>query len=104
MTTEQTHKAMVETLTGIIDRQGRQISELTQQVKEMAAQIAWFQRQMFGRKCEKNINIDSGPKLFDSVGIELESKDGKQEEPVPEPVMETITRKSQKGTKKPRQT
>lgn len=104
MTTGQTHDAIVESLTKVIDRQGRQISELTRQVKEMAAQIAWFQRQMFGRKSEKNICIDNGPNLFDSAGIELEGEENRPEGPQPEPETETITRKSQKGTKKPRQT
>lgn len=104
MTTEQTLQLMVTTLTKVNEQQGRQISELTQQVKELTAQIAWFQRQMFGRKSEKNINIDNGPNLFDSAGVELEGEDNKPEEPQTEPVMETITRKSQKGTKKPRQT
>ena len=104
MTTGQTLQLMVATLTKVNEQQGRQISELTQQVKELTAQIAWFQRQMFGRKSEKNINIDNGPNLFDSAGVELEGEDNKPEEPQTEPVMETITRKSQKGTKKPRQT
>lgn len=104
MTTEQILQAKVEALTRINDQQGRHISELTQQVKEMAAQIAWFRRQMFGRKSEKGISIDNGPNLFDSAGIELESVTAGPEVPQPEPVMETITRKSQKGTKKQRQT
>lgn len=104
MTTEQTLQLMVATLTKVNEQQGRQISELTRQVKELTAQIAWFQRQMFGRKSEKNINIDNGPNLFDIAGVELETPEIKPEEPQTEPVMETITRKSQKGTKKPRQT
>lgn len=111
MTTEQTLKLMVETLTKVNEQQarvnemqGRQISELTQQVRELTAQIAWFQRQMFGRKSEKHISIDNTPNLFDSAGIELDVAETNPEEPQPEPVMETVTRKSQKGKKRPRQT
>lgn len=99
MTTGQTLQLMVETLTKVNEQQGRQISELSRQVKELTAQIAWFRRQMFGRKSEKNINIDNGPNLFDTAGVELETTEDKPEEPQPEPMMETITRKSQKGTK-----
>ena len=104
MTTEQTFRLMVETLTKVNEQQSRQISELTAKVSEMAAQIAWFQRQMFGRKSEKNISIDTSPNLFDVAGVEIPGDAQPQSTPEPEPQTETVTRKSQKGIKKSRQT
>lgn len=111
MTTEQTLALMVDTLTKVNEQQARvneqqcrQISELTQQVKELTAQIAWFQRQMFGRKSEKNIIIDTTPNLFDAAGIEMPGDETPSSESVTVPVTETITRKSQKGIRKTRQT
>ena len=97
MTTEQTLELMVETLTRVNEQQSRQISELTAQVKELSAQIVWFQRQMFGRKSEKNIIIDTSPNLFDAAGVGIDAETPPQVEPVPGPETETITRKSQKG-------
>ena len=111
MTPEQTLELMVETLTKVNEQQARvneqqsrQISELTAQVKELSAQIAWFQRQMFGRKSEKNIIIDTSPNLFDAAGVEIEAETPPQAARAPEPETETITRKSQKGIRKSRQT
>ena len=49
------------------EQQARQISELTQRVAELSAQIAWFQRQMFGRKSEKHPHLDGQSGLFDSL-------------------------------------
>lgn len=50
MTTEEALAMTVESLTKVNEQQSRQISELTAEVKKMAAQIAWFQQQMFGRQ------------------------------------------------------
>ena len=34
----------------LLSKQSKQIESLEQRIKELTAQIAWFQRQMFGRK------------------------------------------------------
>lgn len=66
MTTEEILLQANKSLMEINERQSRQISELTEEVKKMAAQIAWFQQQMFGRKSEKHLPADNQPGLFDS--------------------------------------
>ena len=104
MTTEQTLELMVETLTKVNEQQSRQISELTAQVKELSAQIAWFQRQMFGRKSEKKIILDTSPNLFDAAGVGIDTETPPPAAPAPGPETETITRRSQKGIRKSRQT
>lgn len=71
MTTEQTLQLAVESLTKVNDRQARQLEvvmaqneEMSQRIKELTARIAWFQRQMFGRKSEKRIVLEGQPSLF----------------------------------------
>lgn len=44
---------MPEEALKIIAAQAEQIRQLTEQVKILTAQLAWFQRQMYGRKSEK---------------------------------------------------
>ena len=61
MTTEEILLQANESLMKINERQSRQIEELTAEVKKMAAQIAWFQQQMFGRKSEKRLPGDDQP-------------------------------------------
>ena len=51
--------------------QGNQIAELTAEIKKMAAQIAWFQQQMFGRRSERHLPEDNQPSLFDAAGVEI---------------------------------
>ena len=96
----QANKSLME----INERQSRQISELTEEVKKMAAQIAWFQQQMFGRKSEKHLPADNQPSLFEAAGVEIE---GELPEVTEESEKEAVTytrRKSQKGVSKPRET
>ena len=45
--------AMNKSLTESLRLQTEQIEQLQNRIKELTAQIAWFQRQMFGRKSEK---------------------------------------------------
>lgn len=104
MTTEETLAQTVKSLTEVNDRQARQIDELTAEVRKLSAQIAWFQKQMFGRRSEKCLPGDGQPSLFDAAGVEIPS------EPHAEHVeeeKETVTytrKKSQKGVSKPRET
>lgn len=85
MTTEQTLKMAVESLTKVNDMQSRQLeaqsaqlAEMSQRIKELTAQLAYFQRRMFGRSSEKNLNLDNQPSLFDAAGVEIPG-----EEPAP---------------------
>ncbi len=41
-----------------------QNAEMAQRIKELTAQIAWFQRQMFGRKSEQRLCFQGQPSLF----------------------------------------
>lgn len=83
--------------------QGNQIAELTAEIKKMAAQIAWFQQQMFGRRSERHLPEDNQPSLFDAAGVEIPGESLSADECEEETV--TYTRKkSQKGVSKPRET
>ena len=71
----------VESLTKVNEQQSRQlevqsaqIAEMSQRIKELMAQLAYFQRRMFGRSSEKNLNLDNQPSLFDAAGIEIPSE------------------------------
>ena len=57
---------MPEEALKIIAAQAEQIRQLTEQVKILTAQLAWFQRQMYGRKSEKLAPYDPNQlSLFD---------------------------------------
>lgn len=73
MTTEEILTETVESLTKINEQQSRQIVELSAELKKLAAQVAWFKQQMFGRKSEKHLPADNQPSLFDAVGVEITS-------------------------------
>ena len=73
MTTEEILTETVESLTKINEQQSRQIVELSAELKKLAAQVAWFKQQMFGRKSEKHMPADNQPSLFDAVGVEITS-------------------------------
>ena len=54
----------------LLSKQSKQIESLEQRIKELTAQIAWFQRQMFGRKSEKLAAVDPNQlSLFDEPEI-----------------------------------
>ena len=108
MTTEEILLQTRASLTKTNEEQGRQIAGLTEELKKMSAQIAWFQRQMFGRRSEKNISIDTQPGLFDAAELDAaqesseitETEDGTAAE-------ETVTytrRKGRTGTARARET
>lgn len=105
MTTEQTLQLALESMAKVNEQQSRQIVELTAEVRKLTAQIAWFQKLMFGRKSEKNIAIDSQPSLFDAAGVEIppDSSVQPEEEPEKEEIGYT-RRKSRKDQSKTRQT
>lgn len=64
MTTGQTLQQALESMARVNESQARQIEELTRQVKELTSRIAWFTRQMYGRKSEKHLNLENQPSLF----------------------------------------
>lgn len=106
MTTEQTLKLALESMTRVNEAQSRQIEELTQQVKELTAQIAWFQRQMFGRKSEKRLVLEGVPSLFSDEDFG-ETRAGEADEETEEagmPEPESAASKPRKPVKRPRQT
>ena len=109
MTTEEILLQTIASLTKTNEEQGRQIAGLTEELKKMSAQIAWFQRQMFGRRSERNIAIDTQPGLFDAA--ELDALNGlcgtPHAEEGPEPEEETVTytrSNGRKGASKARET
>ena len=98
----------VESLTKVNEQQSRQlevqsaqIAEMSQRIKELMAQLAYFQRRMFGRSSEKNLNLDNQPSLFDAAGIEIPSEG---QPPLPEEETQSVEKagtsapgKSRKG-------
>ena len=113
MTTEEILLQTIASLTKTNEEQGRQLSEqnsliaeLTAELKKMSAQIAWFQRQMFGRRSEKNISIDTQPGLFDAAELDTaqESSEITETEDVKVTEEETETYTRRKGTSKARET
>jgi len=61
-------------------KKDKMIASLEQQVKELTAQLAWFQRQMFGRKSEKLAAIDPNQlSLFDQPEIPTEVQHAQEE-------------------------
>lgn len=93
MTTEEILLKANESLTKVNEQQSRQIAELTAELKKMAAQIAWFQQQMFGRKSEKHLPADNQPSLFDAAGVEIPGEHPAEPEEEPEEETVTYTRK-----------
>ena len=113
MTTEEILLQTIDSLTKTNEEQGRQLSEqnnliagLTAELKKMSAQIAWFQRQMFGRKSEKKLSIYPQPRLFDVAELDAaqESSEITETEDVKVTKEETVTYTRRKGTSKARET
>ena len=81
---EQTLLSTIDTLTKTNESQGRQIEQLTRRVDELLAQIAWFQRKLFGRSSEK-FRPDTHPSLFSDEELgavpHLEQTCAEQQEP-----------------------
>lgn len=100
MTHEEILIKTVESLTKINEQQSRQITELTSELKKMAAELAWFKRRMFGRSSEKNLKIDNVPSLFDESDFDQSGGDTSDadEPPAEEVETETYTRKKRNNT------
>lgn len=49
-------------------------------IKELTAQISWFQRQMFGRRSEKRMAPDTQLSLFDDIEESATANEEAQEE------------------------
>ena len=64
----------------LLSKQSKQIESLEQRIKELTAQIAWFQRQMFGRKSEKLAAVDPNQlSLFDEPEIPVAVQQAQEE-------------------------
>lgn len=69
--TGQALQLALESMAKVNEAQSRQLeilteqdAEMAQRIKELTAQVAWFQRQMFGRKSEKRLILEGQPSLF----------------------------------------
>ena len=62
------------------EQQAHQFEEMSMRIKELTAQIAWFQRQMFGRKSEKHMVLDTQLSLFDNMEESAPADEKHQEE------------------------
>ena len=51
-------------MTKLVETQSRQIQEQSLEIKRLTAQIAWLNRQLFGRKSERFIPGSDQPGLF----------------------------------------
>lgn len=104
MNPAQTPGMPMESMLKVIETLTRQLAEQTELIKKLEAQIAWFQRQMYGAKSERRMPIDNVPDLFSIAGVEIATEDPSPELPS-EDNTETITytrKKSCKGTPKDR--
>lgn len=103
MTTEQTLRMALAAMAKANENQSRRIEELTAQVRSLTAQIAWFQRQMFGRKSERHILPDGQPSLFaDDISGTVIQEDREAKDPSNEP--EDTKSKKRKSSPRTRQT
>ena len=99
MTKEETLELALASMTKVNEQQSRQLevqskqlAEMSQRINELMAQIAYFQRQMFGRKSEKHPYLDCQPGLFDGMEETLVSETTPQPESA-ETVVKEHTRK-----------
>lgn len=85
MAPEEILHMTIDSLIKTNEQQARQIDEMSVRIKELTAQLAWFQRRMFGRSSEKRMMLDGQLTLFDSTedfpcSISME-EDGTGEKP-----------------------
>ena len=113
MTTEEALLMTIETMKEAVENQSRQMSvllsqnaEMSQQIKELTAQLAWFRRRYFGRSSEKHLDLDNQPSLFDAAGIEIPTDTAivVEDEPQDESAADDNTAKKRKSVPRPRQT
>lgn len=67
MTPEEILHMTIDSLIKTNEQQARQIDEMSVRIKELTAQLAWFQRRMFGRSSEKRMMLDGQLTLFDNT-------------------------------------
>ena len=67
MAPEEILHMTIDSLIKTNEQQARQIEEMSVRIKELTAQLAWFQRRMFGRSSEKRMMLDGQLTLFDST-------------------------------------
>ena len=84
MSSEEVLHKTIESLVKTNEQQARQLKEMSMRIKELTAQIAWFQRQMFGRKSEKRIVPDTQLSLFDDMEESSPADEESQEETLQE--------------------
>lgn len=101
--TEQALTKALESLTKVNEAQGRTIAELTLRLKEVTGQLAWFQRQMFGRRSEKNLP-DMGPNLFDAAGVEIPGAEAQAPQDADDTTEPDSGKKQRRKSKNTRQT
>lgn len=57
----------IDSLIKTNEQQARQLEEMSVRIKELTAQLAWFQRRMFGRSSEKRMMLEGQLTLFDNT-------------------------------------
>lgn len=67
MAPEEILHMTIDSLIKTNEQQARQIEEMSVRIKELTAQLAWFQRRMFGRSSEKRMMLDGQLTLFDNT-------------------------------------
>ena len=70
MNPAQTPGMPMESMLKVIETLTRQLAEQTELIKKLEAQIAWFQRQMYGARSERRMPIDNVPDLFSIAGVQ----------------------------------
>lgn len=86
MTSEEILHKTIESLVKTNEQQARQLEEMSLRIKELTAQLAWFQRRMFGRSSEKHMALDGQLSLFDTPDEAGPSTIVEEEEPEKLPV------------------
>lgn len=99
MDSEEILHMTIESLVKTNEQQARQLEEMSVRIKELTAQLAWFQRRMFGRSSEKRMALDGQPSLFDSTGESVPVTGMEEEGPEEKPVRTVISRKGKHGSR-----
>lgn len=94
MASEEILHMTIESLVKTNEQQARQLEEMSVRIKELTAQLAWFQRRMFGRSSEKRMALDGQPSLFDSTGESVPVTGMEEERPEEKPVRTVMSRKA----------
>lgn len=92
MTSEEILHRTIDSLVKTNEQQARQLEEMSMRIKELTAQLAWFQRRMFGRTSEKRMALDGQLSLFDSPEESVPFV-GEEKEPEEKPTKAMAARK-----------